>query len=58
MSSAADDRGQTAHGTELLACDLTPEELSAAPVLAGIDALLIEELSDDEDDAFEAALGS
>lgn len=58
MSSAADDQGQTAKGTGLLPRDLTAEELRAAPVLASPDALLIDGLSADEDDAFEAAVGS
>jgi len=41
-----------------LPSDLTDEQLAAAPVLASIDALLIEELSEDEDEAFAAALDS
>jgi len=39
----------------LLPADLTDDQLAAAPVLASIDALLIENLSEDEDDAFAAA---
>jgi hypothetical protein len=46
------------HGLTLLASDLTRDELDAAPVLASIDALLIDDLSDNEDDAFAAALTS
>ncbi len=42
----------------LLPSDLTEEQLAAAPVLTSVDALLIEELSVDEDDAFAAALVS
>jgi hypothetical protein len=45
-------------GTSLLPRDLTAEELAAAPVLASADALLIEDLTVDEDDAFSAALSS
>lgn len=40
----------------MLPRDLTAEELAAAPVLGSIDALLIDDLSDDEDDAFAAAV--
>jgi len=40
----------------LLPDDLTEEQLDAAPVLASIDTLLLEDLSEDEDDAFAAAL--
>jgi|GEM_PF-4454829 len=36
----------------------TNTQLDAAPVLASIDTLLIEELSEDEDEAFAAALDS
>jgi hypothetical protein len=36
---------------------LTADELTAAPVLAFIDTLLIDDLSDEEDDAFPAAVG-
>ncbi len=46
----------TPHGTSLLPFDLTEDQLAAAPVLASIDTLVIEELSEDEDDAFAAAL--
>jgi hypothetical protein len=42
----------------LLPADLTDDQLDAAPVLDSIDSLLIEELSEDEDDAFAAALDS
>lgn len=47
---------ETPHGTSLLAADLTDRQLAAAPTLTSIDTLLIEDLSDDEDDAFAAAL--
>lgn len=56
--SDADRQHDSAHGTALLPSDLTDEQLAAAPVLASIDALLIEELSEDEDEAFAAALDS
>lgn len=56
MSNAAQSRGDVPHGTSQLPRDLTPAELAAAPILAGIDVLLIDELSDEEDNAFAAAL--
>lgn len=49
---------ETPHGTSLLPSDLTDRQLAAAPTLNSIDTLLIEDLSDDEDDAFAAALES
>lgn len=58
MSDAAHDHDDVPHGTSLLPSDPTEDQLAAAPVLASIDTLLIEELSEDEDDAFAAALGS
>lgn len=58
VSDAADRQTDAPHGTALLPSDLTDEQLAAAPVLASIDALLIEELSEDEDEAFAAALDS
>ena len=45
-------------GPSSLPRDLTPEELAAAPVLASVDALLIDDLSEDEDEAFAAALSA
>jgi hypothetical protein len=42
----------------LLPADLTDDQLDAAPLLDSIDSLLIEGLSEDEDDAFAAALES
>jgi len=42
----------------LLARDLTPAELSSTPVLGSVDTLLIDDLTDDEDDAFASAIGS
>lgn len=38
--------------------DLTLEEFAAAPVLGSVDALLIDDLSEDEDEAFAAALSA
>ena len=58
MSDAAQYRDEPAHGTALLPADLSAEQLEAAPVLTSIDALLIDGLSDDEDDVFAAALGA
>ena len=58
VSDAADRQHDAPNGTALLPSDLTDEQLAAAPVLASIDALLIEELSEDEDEAFAAALDS
>lgn len=58
MSDAAHDQEHLPpQGTSLLPPDLTPGQLAQAPVLASIDVLLIEDLSDDEDEAFAAALG-
>lgn len=58
VSDAVRPSGESPHGTNLLPADLTDEQLDAAPVLDSIDALLIEGLSEDEDDAFAAALQS
>jgi len=56
MSDAVRHTHGTAHGTALLPADLTPDQLASAPALTSLDALLIEDLTDDEDDAFAAAL--
>jgi hypothetical protein len=56
MSDAARHSYGTARGTSLLPPDLTPNQLASAPVLKSLDTLLIEGLTDDEDDAFAAAL--
>ena len=45
-------------GTSLLPRDLTPAQLKSAPVLASVDSLVIDELTDEEYDAFLAALRS
>lgn len=57
MSDAAQPSGEGPHGTSLLPADLTPEQIAAAPVLEDVGALLIEDLTDDEADAFFNALG-
>jgi len=57
-SNAVKSDDPVPHGTTLLACDLTPDQLRAAPALASAEALLIVDLSTDEDDAFAAALDS
>ena len=56
MTDAARHSHGNAHGTALLPADLTPDQLASAPVLASLDTLLIDDLTDDEDDAFAAAL--
>ena len=58
MSDAAADGFHSEHGMTLLARDLTPAELSSTPVLGSVDTLLIDDLTDDEDDAFASAIGS
>jgi hypothetical protein len=58
VSDAADQRDPAPHGIAPLPSDLTEDQLAAAPVLPSIDALLIEELSVDEDEAFATALDS
>jgi hypothetical protein len=55
MSDAASDRVEAPHGLALLP-RLTADELNDAPILESVDALLIDDLSDDEDEAFAAAL--
>lgn len=56
MSDAARHSHGTAPGTALLPADLTADQLASAPVLPSLDTLLIDDLTDDEDDAFAAAL--
>jgi hypothetical protein len=55
---AAQNDDDAPHGTSQLPRDLTQDQLAAAPLLVSIDTLVIDELSEDEDDAFAAALGS
>lgn len=56
MSDTAHRADDAPHGTSLLPGDLTEDQLAAAPVLASVDTLVIDDLLDDEDDAFAAAL--
>jgi hypothetical protein len=58
VSDAARQRSDVPHGTDLLPQDLTRAELDAAPVLISLDQLLIEDLTDEEADAFAAAIAS
>ncbi len=58
VSDAVRPSSETPHGASLLPADLTDDQLDAAPVLDSIDSLLIEELAEDEDDAFATALKS
>lgn len=57
MSDPASSSTETPQGTGMLPRDLSADELAAAPVLTSIDSLLLD-LTDDEDDAFAAALAS
>ena len=56
MSDAAHNAEEVPLGVGLLPPDLTQDQLAAAPVMTSIEALLIEDL--DEDEAFAAALAS
>ena len=58
MSSAEVADHDRPQGTHLLPRDLTAAQLAAAPVLTSADALIIDGLTDTEDDAFAAALSS
>lgn len=59
MSNTAHQHDETApRGTSLLPRDLTPAQLKSAPVLASVDSLVIDELTDEEYDAFLAAVRS
>ncbi len=49
-------RDGNARGTSQLPADLTEDQLSSAPVVTSLDSLLIDDLADDEDDAFAAAI--
>lgn len=55
--SAQEDPGRPL-ATSSLPRDLTPEEPAAAPVLASVDVLLIDDLSGDADEAFVADLSA
>lgn len=52
------DHTDRSHGTTLLPRDLTSEQLRSAPVLGSLDSLLIDDLYEDEDDAFADAIDS
>ena len=56
MSNAATTGDDRPPGTGLLPRPLTPAETSDAPVLASLDALVIDDLTDEEYDRFLAAL--
>ncbi len=58
VSDAADQPDLAPHDTALPPSDLTEDQLAAAPVLTSIDTLLINELSEDEDEVFATALDS
>jgi hypothetical protein len=59
MSDAAQHRDAgRPHGTTLLPRDLTPAQLRSAPVLGSVDSLLVDDLTEDEDDAFASAIDS
>ncbi len=57
MTDTADEQ-VSGHGLSLLPRDLTAEQLLSAPVLARLDQLLIEGLTDHEDEAFAAVTQS
>jgi hypothetical protein len=57
MSDRAPLPSDNPHGLDLLPRDLTADELASAPVLDSLDELLLD-LTDDEDEAFAAALAS
>ena len=57
VSDAAHRHDEVPHGTSSLPRDLDAAQLAAAPVLASVGALVIEDLSVAEDDAFFAAIG-
>ena len=54
MSEATHDTEANPPGTGVPPSDLTEDQLAAAPVMASIDALLIDGLDGDEDEAFAA----
>jgi hypothetical protein len=59
VSSTAGEHDEAApRGTTSLPRDLTPAELKAARVLASAESLVIDELTDQECEAFLAALRS
>ena len=58
VTNAMQDHTGRPHGIALLPRDLTAEQLRSAPVLGSLDSLLIDGLSEDEDDAFADAIDS
>jgi hypothetical protein len=56
MSNAAQDASGSSRRTSALADDLTAEQLASAPTLSSLDSLVIDDLTDEEYDAFLAAL--
>lgn len=58
VSTAAGRHDERPQGTALLDSDLTQDQLAAAPILTSADVLVIQALSEDEDEAFAAALDS
>lgn len=58
MGDPARQQDHQPRGVALLPADLTVAELAAAPVLPSVDALLVPDLTDAEDEAFAAAIRS
>lgn len=59
MSSTAQHHDEDApRGTTLLPRDLTPAQLKGAPVLASVDSLIIDDLTENDFEAFVTALRS
>ena len=58
VSDLAQDDNDGPHGLSRLPRDLTEEELRRAPVLASADLLIIEDLTEDEFEAFDRAVRS
>jgi len=58
VSSTPHDDRSTPQGTRTLPQDLTDEQLANAGTLESLDDLVIAGLTQDEEDAFEAALAS
>ncbi len=58
VSNAAQGKDERPHGASLLPRDLDEAQLAAAPTLGSVDALLIDDLTVEESEAFFAALDS
>lgn len=56
MGDGSDQGVLRPSGTSLLPRDLTEEDFAAAPVHESLDDLLIEDLTDDEDESFIEAI--